>query len=243
MEAAIELASLSAEIAVHDAAYYQDDAPKISDAEYDALRRRNLEVEALFPHLVREDSPSNRVGAVPAVGGFEKIRHAQPMLSLGNVFSEEELADFIAGIRRFLKELADEDIPLEMVAEPKIDGLSISLRYELGSLVSAATRGDGAIGEDVTQNIMTLRDLPKKLGGKYPDLLEVRGEVYLSKSDFKALNERQEKAGEKIFANPRNAAAGSLRQLDVTITQSRPLKMFAYAGGQMSAPVADTHRE
>ncbi len=240
-EAAAELAALADELAAHDRAYYQDDAPAISDADYDALRQRNQEIETHFPHLVRADSPSKRVGAA-AAGGFAKITHAQPMLSLGNVFSEAELLDFIAGVRRFLKELSDdESIPLEMVAEPKIDGLSVSLRYEKGALVSAATRGDGMVGEDVTRNVMTFKDLPQSLAGGAPDILEVRGEVYLSKSDFRALNEAQRQAGIKTFANPRNAAAGSLRQLDTEITAARPLKMFAYAWGEVSEPIAETH--
>jgi DNA ligase (NAD+) len=241
LEAAGELADLAAQIAKHDQAYHQDDSPRISDADYDALRVRNGAIEARFPALVRADSPSTRVGAA-AAGGFAKTRHAQAMLSLGNVFSEGELADFLTGIRRFLKELADDEtIPLEMVAEPKIDGLSLSLRYEKGTLVSAATRGDGAVGEDVTKNVMTFKDLVTRLPGAAPDLVEIRGEVYLSKSDFQSLNVRQAEAGEKIFANPRNAAAGSLRQLDTSITAGRPLKMFAYAWGATSETIAETH--
>ena len=240
-QAAAELADLAKQIAGHDRAYHQDDNPEISDADYDSLRARNGAIEARFPDLVRPDSPSRRVGA-PAAGGFAKITHAQPMLSLGNVFDESELADFIAGIRRFLKELADnETIQLEMVAEPKIDGLSLSLRYEKGALVSGATRGDGAVGEDVTKNVMTFKDLVTELPGAAPDLVEIRGEVYFSKPDFKALNARQAEAGEKTFANPRNAAAGSLRQLDTAITAGRPLKMFAYAWGAVSEPIAETH--
>jgi len=240
-QAAAELADLAKQIAGHDRAYHQDDNPEISDADYDSLRARNGAIEARFPDLVRPDSPSRRVGA-PAAGGFAKITHAQPMLSLGNVFAESELADFIAGIRRFLKELADnETIQLEMVAEPKIDGLSLSLRYEKGALVSAATRGDGAVGEDVTKNVMTFKDLVTELPGAAPDLVEIRGEVYFSKPDFKALNARQAEAGEKTFANPRNAAAGSLRQLDTAITAGRPLKMFAYAWGAVSESIAETH--
>ena len=240
-EAAGELASLAGQIAKHDQAYHRDDNPEISDGDYDALRARNGAIEARFPGLVRADSPSKRVGANPAAG-FAKIRHAQAMLSLGNVFSEDELADFLTGIRRFLKELSDDDsIPLEMVAEPKIDGLSLSLRYENGALVSAATRGDGAVGEDVTKNVMTFQDLVTRLPGESPNLVEIRGEVYLSKSDFQALNVRQAEAGGKTFANPRNAAAGSLRQLDTSITAGRPLKMFAYAWGATSEPIAETH--
>jgi DNA ligase (NAD+) len=239
-EASIELDKLAEEINCHDKAYYQNDAPTVSDGDYDALRQRNLALEASFPHLVREDSPSIRVGAAPT-SGFSKVTHARPMLSLGNVFSEEDLEDFLIGVRRFLKELTDDQsIPLEMVAEPKIDGLSISLRYEKGKFISAATRGDGAVGEDVTKNVKTFKELPFELKGLVPDVVEVRGEVYLAKSDFDDLNRRQEKAGEKIFANPRNAAAGSLRQLDVAVTASRPLKMFAYAWGELSEPLGDT---
>ena len=239
LEAVGELAALVEEIAAHDKAYHQNDAPVISDGEYDALCRRNEEIETAFPHLVRNDSPSQKVGATAATG-FSKITHARPMLSLSNVFSQEELRDFIDGVRRFLKELKDDpSIPLEMVAEPKIDGLSLSLRYEKGELVTAATRGNGSVGEDVTVNVRTFKDLPFSLSGEAPDVLEVRGEVYLTKEDFRALNERQAEAGEKVFANPRNAAAGSLRQLDSSITASRPLKMFSYAWGEVSEPVAN----
>ena len=238
-EAAAELERLAAEIAAHDKAYHADDAPVISDAEYDALRRLNDAIEARFPDLVREDSPSRQVGAAPA-GGFAKVTHARPMLSLGNVFSEEELRDFVDGLRRFLKELRDDPtIAIEFVAEPKIDGLSISLRYENGEFVTGATRGDGAVGEDVTENLRTLDEVPKTLMGA-PEILEVRGEVYMTRPDFLEMNKRQEAAGEKVFANPRNAAAGSLRQLDSTITAARPLKLFAYAWGDLSEPVGET---
>ena len=240
IEAGIELDKLTEAISTHDKAYYQDDAPKISDGDYDALRQRNLAIEAAFPHLVRANSPSDRVGAAPT-SGFSKVTHARPMLSLGNVFSEDDLEDFLTGVRRFLKELTDDpSIALEMIAEPKIDGLSISLRYEKGNFVSAATRGDGSVGEDVTANVKTFNELPFELSGNVPDVVEVRGEVYLAKSDFDALNRRQEEAGDKIFANPRNAAAGSLRQLDVSITAARPLKMFAYAWGELSEPIGDS---
>lgn len=239
MEAAAELERLAAELAAHDQAYHTDDAPVIPDAEYDALRRLNDAIEAKFPDLVREDSPSRQVGAAPAAG-FAKVTHARPMLSLGNVFSEEELRDFVDGLRRFLKELRDDPaIAIEFVAEPKIDGLSISLRYENGKFVTGATRGDGAVGEDVTENLRTVDEIPKTLEGA-PGVLEVRGEVYMTKPDFFEMNKRQEAAGEKVFANPRNAAAGSLRQLDSAITATRPLKLFAYAWGELSEPVGGT---
>ena len=240
-EADRELEALAHEIKDHDERYYQQDAPSITDAEYDALRQRNEAIEKRFPLSVRPDSPTHRVGAAPA-SGFGKIRHAKPMLSLGNVFDEEELRDFIDGIRRFLKELSDNpDIPLEMVAEPKIDGLSISLRYEGGKLVQAATRGDGEVGEDVTANVRHVGDIPESLPEGVPGVLEVRGEVYMSKQDFFRLNERQEAEGEKVFANPRNAAAGSLRQLDASITKDRPLSFFAYAYGEVSDVTWNSH--
>ncbi len=239
MEAAAELERLAAEIAAHDKAYHAGDAPVIPDAEYDALRQLNDAIEAKFPDLVREDSPSRQVGAAPA-GGFAKVTHARPMLSLGNVFSEEELRDFVDGLRRFLKELRDDStIAIEFVAEPKIDGLSVSLRYENGKFVTGATRGDGAVGEDVTENLRTLDEIPKTLKGA-PEILEVRGEVYMTRPDFFEMNKRQEAAGEKVFANPRNAAAGSLRQLDSAISAARPLKLFAYAWGELSEPVGET---
>lgn len=241
VEADAELKALAREIKEHDQRYYQDDAPTVSDAEYDALRQRNAAIEQRFPLSVRPDSPSHRVGAAPA-SGFGKIKHAKSMLSLGNVFDEDELQDFIDGIRRFLKELSDKpDTVLDMVAEPKIDGLSISLRYEHGELVQAATRGDGMVGEDVTANARHVTDIPQTLPPGVPDVLEVRGEVYMSKADFLALNERQQAAGAKVFANPRNAAAGSLRQLDASITAKRPLRFFAYAYGEVSDTVWDTH--
>ena len=212
-DAAIELESLAKEIHAYDIAYYQKDAPRVSDEYYDALKQRNIAIEALFPDQIRNDSPSNKVGASAAVG-FSKVIHALPMLSLGNVFNEYEFNEFIEGVRRFLKELSDDStLPLEIVAEPKIDGLSISLRYEEGVFVQAATRGDGTTGEDVTKNIETLKNLPKKLPAEVPDILEIRGEVYMSIKDFAALNITQKKLGEKVFSNPRNAAAGSLRQL------------------------------
>ncbi len=237
-QAKAELKRLATEISAHDKRYYQQDAPTVTDAEYDALRQRNAAIEARFPGLVRADLPSKRVGAAPT-GKFKKVRHALPMLSLDNAFAEQDVVDFVARIRRFLK-LSDDE-KLAFSAEPKIDGLSMSLRYEGGELVTAATRGDGAEGEDVTANIRTLEDVPKKLKGRnVPDICEVRGEVYMTKHAFLALNERQKAAEDTIFANPRNSAAGSLRQKDPKVTASRPLGFFAYAWGEMSAMPADT---
>src|SRR5215475_9813062 len=231
-QAEAELKRLAAEIAAHDKRYYQQDAPTVTDAEYDALRQRNAAIEGRFPELVRADSPSLRVGAAPT-GKFKKVRHAVPMLSLDNAFAEQDVVDFVARIRRFLK--LGEGEKLVFSAEPKIDGLSMSLRYEGGELVTAATRGDGAEGEDVTANIRTLEDVPKKLKGRnVPPVCEVRGEVYMTKHAFLELNERQKAAGEAPFANPRNSAAGSLRQKDPKVTASRPLGFFAYAWGEMS---------
>jgi len=231
IEAAAELAALAKEITRHDRLYYQKDAPEISDADYDALRQRNAAIEQRFPSLVRADSPSRRVGAAPAAG-FAKVVHALPMLSLSNAFAREDVEGFIDTIRRFLK--LPEGAAVELVAEPKIDGLSISLRYENGRFVQGATRGDGTTGEDITENLRTLKELPENLHGAHPDVLEVRGEVYMKKADFRALNERQAAAGEKVFANPRNAAAGSLRQLDPKVTAKRPLSLFAYAWGEVA---------
>ncbi|MCB1493905.1 MAG: NAD-dependent DNA ligase LigA, partial [Rhodobiaceae bacterium] len=237
-EAAAELEWLAEEIARHDVAYYQDDAPSISDAEYDALRRRNTEIEALFPGLVRPDSPSKRIGA-PVSEKFAKVTHAVPMLSLGNAFSDDDVADFIERIRRYLNLSADE--PLAFTAEPKIDGLSASLRYEGGEFVLGATRGDGAVGENVTANLKTIGDIPNRLKGSgIPDVLEVRGEVYMTHDAFADLNARQEAEGKPLYVNPRNTAAGSLRQLDAKVTAERPLKFFAYAWGEVSALPADT---
>src|ERR1700748_2141320 len=228
---------LTLELEGHDRRYYQDDAPSVSDAEYDALRQRFNAIEKRFPELVSSDSPSQKIGAAPS-GRFKKVRHSLPMLSLDNGLAEQKVNAFVARIARFLK-LADDRI--DFSAEPKIDGLSMSLRYEGGELVTAATRGDGAEGEDVTANIRTLEDVPQKLRGRnVPDICEVRGEVYMTKKAFLSLNERQKAAGETIFANPRNSAAGSLRQKDPTITASRPLGFFAYAWGQMSEMPADT---
>ena len=237
-QAKIEHVRLTLEIERHDRAYYQDDAPKVSDAEYDALRQRFNSIEKRFPEFVSAESPSQKIGAAPS-GKFRKVRHAVPMLSLDNAFAEEDVVDFVGRIRRFLK--LSEDERIDFSAEPKIDGLSMSLRYEDGELVTAATRGDGAEGEDVTANIRTLEDVPKKLKGrKVPQVCEVRGEVYMTKKAFLALNERQKAAGDTIFANPRNSAAGSLRQKDPSITASRPLGFFAYAWGEMSDMPEDT---
>ncbi|MDA0676184.1 MAG: NAD-dependent DNA ligase LigA [Proteobacteria bacterium] len=233
-QATKELAALADEIARYDGAYYQEDAPRVSDDVYDTLRARNEAIERRFPELRRADSPSDRVGAAPA-GGFRKVRHSLPMLSLANAFSADDVHDFATGIRRFL--MLGPDQPLEMVAEPKIDGLSVSIHYKDGVLVQAATRGDGQTGEDVTANIRTVSDVPNRLaGGDVPAEIDVRGEIYMTKQDFLALNRRQEEAGAKLFANPRNAAAGSLRQLDASITAKRPLRFFAYAWGGVSQP-------
>src|SRR5882672_5698791 len=233
-----EHARLEAELKKHDEAYHQRDAPIVSDAEYDALRRRYESIEERFPDLRTLESLSRKVGAAPA-RGFAKVRHAVPMLSLQNAFAEEDVADFVGRIRRFLN--LKEDEALTFTAEPKIDGLSMSLRYEDGALVRAATRGDGEEGEDVTANIKTLKEVPHQLRGKNPPpVCEVRGEVYMNKTEFLELNKRQAAAGEQVFANPRNSAAGSLRQKDAAITASRSLHFFAYAWGQMSAMPADT---
>jgi DNA ligase (NAD+) len=237
-QAKVELKRLALEIESHDKHYYQEDAPKISDAEYDALRKRLNAIEARFPEFVSGDSPSQKVGAQPS-GRFAKVRHAVPMLSLDNAFAETDVLDFVGRIRRFLR--LGEDDKIAFSAEPKIDGLSMSLRYEGGELVTAATRGDGSVGEDVTANIRTLEDVPKKLKGRnVPEICEVRGEVYMTKQAFLALNERQKASGDTIFANPRNSAAGSLRQKDPAITASRPLGFFAYSWAQMSQMPADT---
>lgn len=224
-----EHARLSEEIAAHDISYHQLDAPTISDAEYDALRRRLLQIEERHPELARKSPSTVGVGATP-LGKFAKVRHRVPMLSLSNAFSDEDVTDFLDRIRRFLK-LAD-DAQIEVTAEPKIDGLSISLRYEGGELIEAATRGDGAEGENVTANVRTISDVPVRLKGHPPEVFEVRGEIYMSHTDFAALNGKQAEAGDKTFANPRNAAAGSLRQQDASITAERPLRFFAYAWGE-----------
>lgn len=230
-DAAAELEYLAQEIARHDLAYHRNDAPTISDGDYDAMRRRNDAIEARFPHLIRGDSPSKRVGA-SVREGFAKITHARPMLSLGNAFSDDDAREFPDRVRRFLN-LAD-DAPLEIMAEPKIDGLSLAVRYENGALKYAVTRGDGSVGEDVTRNVLMIADIPKSLPAPAPAVVEIRGEVYMTKSDFRELNARQEAVGDKVFANPRNAAAGSLRQLDPTVTSARPLRFFGYAWGEVS---------
>ncbi|MEM7441860.1 MAG: NAD-dependent DNA ligase LigA [Pseudomonadota bacterium] len=239
-EAESELASLATEIAAHDIAYHQNDAPTVSDADYDALRRRNEAIEQRFPTLKRDDSPSERVGSSPA-SGFGKVRHAVPMLSLANAFDDQDVEDFVASVRSFIKELRDDPEKLvAFMAEPKIDGLSCSLRYEAGRLVQASTRGDGQEGEDVTANIQTLDEIPENLAAESPEVLEIRGEVYMLHSDFAALNKAREEAGEPLYVNPRNTAAGSLRQLDPSITAQRNLKFFAYAWGEVSEPLAET---
>ena len=235
-QAKVELAWLAAQLAAANTAYHRDDAPEMSDADYDALKKRNTAIEVQFPDLKRGDSPTEVVGGAVA-DGFGKVRHAVRMLSLGNAFDYEDVFDFDQRIRKYLG-LAT-DAALAYTAEPKIDGLSLSLRYENGELIQAATRGDGETGENVTPNARTIADIPHEISGA-PDVLEVRGEVYMSHADFMALNDRQSAIGGKTFANPRNAAAGSLRQLDAEITQSRPLRFFAYAWGELSAPLAET---
>lgn len=240
-EARIELARLASEICSHDKAYYQEDAPAIDDAAYDELRHRLIAIEDKFPQLQEEDSPSQNVGAAPA-NRFEKVRHSIPMLSLSNAFADEDVDDFIDRIRRFLG--LDEENDLTFTAEPKIDGLSISLRYENGRLVLGATRGDGTEGENVTRNIMTLDEIPKQISADdFPAVFEVRGEIYMSHEDFAALNERQIEAKQKPFANPRNAAAGSLRQLDQKITAGRNLRLFIYAWGEAEPLPGKTQME
>jgi len=237
-EAAKELERLAKEIAEHDYHYYVEDAPVISDAEYDALRRRNEEIEARFPDLIRPDSPSRRVGAEPSPK-FRKVKHSVPMLSLSNAFSDEDVYDFERRVRRFLGLSADD--PLDFTAEPKFDGLSVSLRYEKGKLVVAATRGDGYEGEDVTANARTISDIPQMVeAADFPEVMEVRGEVYMPISAFIRLNEEQQKKGQKVFANPRNAAAGSLRQLDPSVTASRPLRFYVWGWGEHTQLPEDT---
>jgi DNA ligase (NAD+) len=237
-EAAAELTRLAAEIAHHDALYYREDEPEISDADYDALRARNDAIEARFPHLIRDDSPSLKIGAAP-VEAFGKVLHRVPMLSLNNVFDEAALQKFVDGIRRFLGLPATEG--LAFTAEPKIDGLSITLRYEGGRLVQGATRGDGYEGENVTANVRTIGDIPQAIESRgFPDPFELRGEIYMSRAAFQRLNAEQAKRDERLFANPRNAAAGSLRQLDPNVTAKRPLRFFAYGWGEVADLPAET---
>ena len=238
-DAAKELERLAEQIAYHNERYHAEDAPEISDAEYDALVRRNAELEARFPHLIRADSPSRAVGAAPT-GHLAKVAHARPMLSLDNAFADEDISDFVGRIRRFLS-LA-ENAEVALTAEPKIDGLSCSLRYEKRQLVQAATRGDGQVGEDVTANVRTIADaeIPKWLPVGAPDLFEIRGEIYMNRGDFEALNHQQTASGGKIFANPRNAAAGSLRQKDAAITAARPLRFFPHGWGEASSLPGET---
>ena len=242
-QASEELNELADMLAHHDRLYYGKDQPEITDAEYDALRRRNSAVESRFPHLMLPDSPSRRVGTEPSAG-FRKTRHAVPMTSLENALTLDQMRKFLDGVRNFIIELQNPNVSIELVGEPKIDGLSCSLRYENGRLALGLTRGNGVEGEDVTANVKTITDIPGRLHGKgWPDVLEVRGEVYMSDEDFLRLNDQQESAGGKLFANPRNAAAGSLRQLDPEVTAHRPLRFFAYAWGEISAPIAKTQWE
>jgi DNA ligase (NAD+) len=240
-QASDELAELAKLIAYHDL-QYENAEPEITDAEYDDLRIRNAKIEIQFPHLIRPDSPSYKVGAPPSAK-FQKIKHKIPMLSLGNAFSYEDIENFLSSIRSFIIELRDPSIPIEFVGEPKIDGVSCSLRYEKHNLVLGATRGDGLEGEDVTENVKTIHDIPKKLPPSAPNILEIRGEIYMTDEEFLKYNKTQEEKDEKIFANPRNAAAGSLRQLDPKITASRPLRFFGYAWGDTSEPIAATQWE
>ena len=237
-EARAELARLAELIGSADRAYHELDAPEITDAAYDELRRENAAIEARFPGLVRDDSPTKRVGAAPATG-FSKLRHRQPMLSLDNAFEAADFIEFLARVRRFLGLAAD--APLRLVGEPKIDGLSVNLLYEDGVFVHGATRGDGTEGEDITPNLRTIGSVPQSLSAPYPARIEIRGEIFLSKADFLALNAAQEAQGLRLFANPRNAAAGSLRVLDAGVTAGRPLALFAYAMGDASGAVAETH--
>ena len=238
-----ELKELAEIIAHHDRQYHEKDQPEITDAEYDALRQRNNAIEARFPHLVLPDSPSHRVGAEPATG-FKKVRHAVPMTSLENALTLDRIQKFMDSVRNFIRELHNPNTPIALVTEPKVDGLSCSIRYEKGHMVRGLTRGNGIEGEDVTANVKTIKGVPNQLHGKcWPEVVEIRGEVYLSDEDFLKLNEHQELIGETLFANPRNAAAGSLRQLDSNITANRPLRFFAYAWGEVSTPFASTQWE
>src|SRR3990170_4043076 len=236
-EAKAELKRLAIEIAEHDVRYHSEDAPTISDAEYDKLRLRNAAIEERFPELVLAETPSKRVGAAPQEK-FGKVQHRVPMLSLGNAFDEKAVTEFLGRIRRFLN--LQEATEIEITAEPKIDGLSISLRYENGKLVQAATRGDGAEGENVTANVRTIADIPKTIKSRgFPNPFELRGEIYMSRAAFQRMNEEQARQGERLFANPRNAAAGSLRQLDPAVTAKRPLRFFAYGWGEVAGLPAE----
>ena len=238
-----ELKELAEIIAHHDRQYHEKDQPEITDADYDSLRQRNNAIEARFPHLVLPDSPSHRVGAEPATG-FKKVRHAVPMTSLENALTLDRIRKFMDSVRNFIRELHNPNTPIALVTEPKVDGLSCSIRYEKGHMVRGLTRGNGIEGEDVTANVKTIKGVPNQLHGKcWPEVVEIRGEVYLSDEDFLKLNEHQELIGETLFANPRNAAAGSLRQLDSNITANRPLRFFAYAWGEVSTPFASTQWE
>ncbi len=237
-DAANELMRLAKQIAYHNKRYHAEDAPEISDADYDALVRRNAELEAAFPHLIRPDSPSRQVGHEVAASPLAKVTHEVRMMSLDNAFADEDVADFVGRVRRYLN--LPEDAAVAMIAEDKIDGLSCSLRYEHGHLVRAATRGDGQVGEDVTPNVATIADIPQVLNGTVPEVFEIRGEVYMAKADFVALNAAQETRGDKLFANPRNAAAGSLRQKDASVTAARPLRFLAHGWGAASAVPGET---
>lgn len=239
-EAGAELEKLSAELARHDQLYHGNDAPEISDAEYDAIKNRALEIARQYPSMATAKALLTKVGAAPR-DGFAKVKHAKPMLSLENAFAAEDVQNWLASVRRFLN--LDDTAEIACIAEPKIDGLSLSLRYGQGKLLHAVTRGDGTEGEDVTANVKTITDIPQTLRGNAPDVLEIRGEVYMTRADFIKLNEAQEKAGDKVFANPRNAAAGSLRQLDSRITASRPLRFFGYSWGEISKPLGSTQEE
>ena len=243
-QARAEHKRLVEEIAHHDKLYHERDDPEISDAEYDKLRQRLKAIETRFPQLVDMFSPTQRVAPTPTTA-FAKVRHARPMLSLDNAFAEEDLQAFLERVHRALERDIDlaKDAEIALACEPKIDGLSISLRYEDGELTIGATRGDGTTGEDVTANLRTVKDIPHKLKGKAPQALDVRGEIYMERKAFQEMNRRQEEAGEKVFANPRNAAAGSLRQLDASITATRPLRFFAYAWGEAEPRSWKTHTD
>ena len=240
-DAANELMRLAKAIAHHNRLYHADDSPEIVDADYDALVRRNNALEEAFPHLIRADSPNKLVGAAVEASPLAKVTHAQRMMSLDNAFADDDVAEFVARVRRFLN--LPEDAAIALTAEDKIDGLSCSLRYVRGVLVQAATRGDGSVGEDVTANVRTIADIPGELAGEAPEVFEIRGEIYMAKADFAALNAAQQKAEAKVFANPRNAAAGSLRQKDASVTAARPLRFLAHGWGEVSDVPAATQYE